>query len=324
MAKVLVTGAAGFLGRRVVHALSRAGHEVRALARGDHPEAEPGVTWVAADITDPDAIASAVAGMDAVVHCAARVATTGAWEEFAEANVRATLRLIRASVAAGVGRIVHISSLSVYSVPRDGITIAEDSAYESEAESRGHYSRSKLAADRLALHEARRGAPVVVLRPGLLYGPGRRPALARQSFAAGGLKLILARRNYPLPMTHVDNVADAVVLALAVPDAVGKAFTIVDENIRQDEYTSLYRTAAGESWRPVYLPIPVVAAAARVLEIGLRLVRKSSPVTRHQIRRATDGATFDCSRARTVLGWSPKIGVPEGLGQCFSALRQIP
>jgi nucleoside-diphosphate-sugar epimerase len=100
-------------------------------------------------------------------------------------------------------------------------------------DARGHYSRSKLAADRVALYEARHGAPVVVLRPGLLYGPERRPPLARQSFNVAGLKLILVNANYRLPLAYVDNVADAVLLALRCDDAVGKAFTIVDENVRR-------------------------------------------------------------------------------------------
>jgi len=321
MARILVTGANGFLGSRVVAALQRAGYEVCAFTRPGRSANCAGVEVFEGDINDAQALRRAVEGVTGVVHCAARVATTGAWEEFAEANIRATRRLIAAAVEAGVERIIHISSLSVYAVDTNGITVAEDSAYESESDARGHYSRSKLGADRAALYEARRGAPVVVLRPGLLYGPGRRPPLARQSFNVKGLKLILARRDYRLPMTHVDNVADAVVLALRAPNAIGQAFTIVDENIRQEEYTSLYRAAAGELWRPVYLPVGAVGLAARVLEKALGLARRRSPVTYHQIRRATDSATFDCARARSVLGWQPRIGVQEGLDQCFRTLQ---
>lgn len=321
MERILVTGANGFLGARVVAALERAGYAVRAFVRPGRSVAGGNVEIREGDITDEAALRAAVDGVAGVVHCAARVATTGTWEEFAAANIRATRRLIAAAVDAGVPRIVHISSLSVYAVDADGVTVVEDSPYESEADGRGYYSRSKLAADRAALHAARQGAPVVVLRPGLLYGPGKRPPLARQSFAAKGLRLILARRDYRLPMTHVDNVADAVVLALRAPGAVGQAFTIVDENIRQEEYTALFRAASGEAWRPVYLPVGAVGLAARLLEKALRLARRRSPVTYHQIRRATDSATFDCSRARSVLGWQPRIGVQEGLGQCFDALR---
>jgi len=167
--------------------------------------------------------------------------------------------------------------------------------------------------------EAAHGAPVVVLRPGLLYGPGKRPPLARQSFQAGPFKLLLARRNYPLPLSYVDNVADAVVLALDCKAGIGQAFTIVDENVRQADYTKLYRSASGESWRPLFLPVKVVALAAWAAERILGLARRRSPVTYHQVRRATDGAVFDSSRAREVLGWQPRVSVRDGLTASFAS-----
>jgi nucleoside-diphosphate-sugar epimerase len=231
--------------------------------------------------------------------------------------------VIRAARAAGVQRIVHISSLSVYDVPRDDVTITEDSPYESEANARGHYSRSKLAADRLALWEAGRGAPVVVLRPGLLYGPGKRPPLARQSFSAGRWRFILADRQYALPLSYVDNVADAILLAARAADAAGEAFTIVDENTPQAAYVGSYLQASGEDWRPVYLPVRLAAAAALVLERALRIARRRSPITYHQVRRATLRAHFDCSRAYKVLGWRPAVPITEGLRRTFESLRTI-
>jgi nucleoside-diphosphate-sugar epimerase len=267
------------------------------------------------------AIATAVSGVDWVVHAGARVATTGKWEEFAEVNIRGTRRVIGAARAAGVQRIVHISSLSVYDVPRDDVTITEDSPYESEANARGHYSRSKLAADRLALWEAAHGAPVVVLRPGLLYGPGKRPPLARQSFGKAGFKFILATRQYTLPFSYIDNVADAVLLALQAPDAIGRAFTVVDANVPQAELVPAYRAAAGESWRAVFLPVALIAAAAWGVERGCRLARRRPPVTRHQIQRATRRALYDCSRAEQLLGWRPAVGVQEGIQRTFASLR---
>lgn len=318
--KALVTGAAGFLGRAIVRRLQAEGVEVRAFVRAGRTGPVDGAEVCEGDLCNEASVAAAVCGVDWVVHAAARVATSGTWEEFADANIRGTRRVIRAARAAGVQRIVHISSLSVYDVPRDDVTITEDSAYESEANARGHYSRSKLAADRLALWEAARGAPVVVLRPGLLYGPGRRPPLARQSFRRGGLQFILARPQYTLPFSYVDNVADATWLALRAPDAVGKAFTVVDANIPQMELVRAYMAAAGERWRPVYLPVGVIAAAAWGLERGCRLARRRAPVTYHQIRRATLRAAYDCARARRVLGWEPAVDVAEGLRRSFASL----
>jgi nucleoside-diphosphate-sugar epimerase len=319
--KAFVTGATGFLGRAVVQRLQREGVMVRAFVRPGRTCEGDGVECCEGDLCSESAIASAISGVDWVVHAGARVATTGKWEEFAEANIRGTRRVIGAARAAGVQRIVHISSLSVYDVPRDGVTITEDSPYESEANARGHYSRSKLAADRLALWEAAHGAPVVVLRPGLLYGPGKRPPLARQSFGKAGFKFILARRQYTLPFSYIHNVADAVVLALQAPDAVGKAFTVVDTNIPQTELVAAYRAAAGESWRAVFLPVGLIAAAAWAVERGCRLARRRPPVTYHQIRRATDSAWYDCSRAEQLLGWRSAVDVPEGLRRTFESLR---
>lgn len=318
--KALVTGAGGFLGRSIVRRLLADGMAVRAMVRPGHAFDEPRAEVVEGDICDETSVAAAVRGVDVVVHAAARVSTSGSWEEFAEANIRGTRRVIRAATAAGAQRIVHISSLSVYAVERDGILVTEDSAYESESDARGHYSRSKLAADRLARHAAQQGAPVVVLRPGLLYGPGKPPPLARQSFTAGRWKLILAHRDYVLPLTYVDNAADAVARALRSDAAVGQAFTIVDANVVQAAYVAEYRRVSGERWHPVFLPVGAVAVAALVLERALRLARRRSPITYHQVRRATLSARFDCSCAQEVLGWTPAVGVSEGLRRAFSAL----
>jgi nucleoside-diphosphate-sugar epimerase len=321
--KVLVTGANGFLGQAIVRRLLEEGWQVRALLRPGRTVDFPEVEVVCGDLCDEASIRRAMDGVDAVVHAGARVTTTGKWEEFAETNIRGTRRVIHAARAAGVRRVVHISSLSVYDVPTDDVKITEDSAYESEANGRGHYSRSKLAADRLALWEAQRGAPVVVLRPGLLYGPGKRPPLARQSFDAGRWKLLLARRDYPLPYSHVDNVSEAVMRALSAPDSVAaQAFTIVDANLPQHEVVNEFRALAGESWSPVYLPVGLVATLAWCAERALRLARRRSPVTYHQIRRATNRATYDCSRAQQLLGWQPRIDVHSGLAGAFAALSK--
>lgn len=319
--KALVTGANGFLGRSIVRRLLRDGVAVRALVRPGRSIDASGVEIVEGDICDDGAVATAVRDVDWVVHAAARVATTGTWEEFAEVNVRGTRRVIRAAVAAGVQRIVHISSLSVYAVPYDGVTITEDASYESEADARGGYSRSKLAADRAVLDAARRGAPVVVLRPGLLYGPGKRPPVARQSFGVAGVKLLLATPHYTLPMTYVDNVADAVLLAARCDAAIGQAFTIVDDNVRQADYLALYRAASGETWRSLFLPVRAVALAALLAERGLRLLRRGSPITYHQVKRTTQSARYDCSRAERVLGWRPGVSVEDGLRRTFASLQ---
>src|SRR5437016_5928305 len=119
--KILVTGANGFLGRRIVHRLLEHGLAVRAFVRPGRSQYCRDAELFEGDVCDDAAVAAAVAGVDCVVHAAARVDTTGPWEAFAETNIRGTRRVIRAANAAGARRIVHLSSLSVYAVPRNGV-----------------------------------------------------------------------------------------------------------------------------------------------------------------------------------------------------------
>lgn len=314
--RVLVTGAAGFLGQRTARGLMAAGHEVLAFVRpGRRVDlADAGV--LEGDLDRRPDLERAMAGADAVVHCGARVRTDGAWAQFEATNVDAVRHLVE--IAAG-RPLIHVSSLSVYDVRSDGDVVTEESPYETGAGERGFYSRSKLEADRAAMNAAASGAAITVLRPGVLYGPGRRPPLARQSFAAGPLRLILGSPDYLLPLVHVDNVADAIVLALATPGARGRAYTLVDPQVPLRRYVAAYRRAAAATWRPVFVPAALVIPAAGAAAALFRLAGRRPPVTPHQIRRATWSATYDCSRAATELGWRSRIGLEEGLQASLSA-----
>ncbi|HVN86600.1 MAG TPA: NAD-dependent epimerase/dehydratase family protein [Candidatus Binatia bacterium] len=320
--KVLVTGATGFLGRHVVARLAAERLAVAALVRDPRATLPPGVETITGDLADPESLRRAMQGADWVIHAAARVTTTGSWAEFDAANVSGTAQILAAAQAAGVKRIVHVSSLSVYAVEASGVTITEESGYEAGAGERGLYARSKLIADRLAMQAAHGGAPVVVVRPGLLYGPGRRPPLARRAIAFGPVRVILGSPRYLLPMSYVENVADALLLAAQTEGANGRAYTVVDANVRQAEYAAQYRRLAHQRWYPIYLPASLLMPAARVAEVVGRLTRRSAPLTRHQLRRTTWSAFYDCTRAERELGWRPRVDWVEGLRRSFNARTQ--
>ena len=126
-------------------------------------------------------------------------------------------------------------------------------------------------------------------------------------------------------MTYVDNVADAVLLALTCTDAAGQAFTIVDENVRQVDYLAAYRAGV---WRALAFALPAGrAGGGRGAGARARLAPGPAAVARYtyyQVRRATDSAWYDCSRAQQVLGWTPAVSLAEGLRQSFEALRDRP
>src|SRR5690606_11023193 len=109
----------------------------------------------------------------------------------------------------------------------------------------GFYARSKLLADQAAMAAIAAGAPVSIVRPGLLYGPGKRPPLARRAVGVGPLRLLLASPEYLLPLAFVDNVADGIVAVLHSEAARGRAFTLLDIHAPQVEYAKLYRQVSG-------------------------------------------------------------------------------
>jgi 2-alkyl-3-oxoalkanoate reductase len=321
--KALVTGGTGFLGRALVGRLRSEGVWVRVLTRSTAGAGLETDEAVVGSLEDVESLRRAVSGVDLVFHAGARVATTGAWVEFDQANVQGTAALIRCAQEAGVRRIVHVSSLSVYAVPCDGASITEDSPYDEAGDERGHYARSKLAADRVALQAAAGGAPVTVVRPGLLYGPGRRPPLGRKVVAVGPLRIVLGSAKYLLPLAYIDNVADALWLAAGADGAVGRAYTVVDVHAPQGEYLNLYRRTSGESWKAVYVPSSLLQGVARIAEAAAAATGRRPPMTRHQVERTLWSATFDVSRAERELGWRPRIPLEEGLKRSFAAQRAV-
>ena len=324
--KTLVTGANGFLGSAVVRRLlegqeGTAEGAVRVFVRSDRGNQPAGVEVVHGDLGDATTFPAALDGVSRVIHAGARVSTSGAWKEFESVNVDATRELISAAQDAGIGQFVHVSSLSVYDVAEDGALIDEDSPLEADAKDRGFYAQSKLAADRAAQEAARQGAPVTIVRPGLIYGPGRPVPLARRSFAAGPFRLVLASPDYLMPMAYVDNVADALVLASQTEAARGRAYTIVDEHVRQADYASMFRQTSGQNWRPIFVPGTLLRGAASLVEVVSRASGRTSPVTRHQVDRTLRSARFDGSRVRAELQWHPRVTVFEGLRRAFGSQR---
>jgi nucleoside-diphosphate-sugar epimerase len=318
--KALVTGATGLLGRCVVGRLRAEGIAVRAFVRPGRAAGIVADEVSEGDLARPETLDAALANVDWVFHTGARVSTIGAWDEFEAVNVRGTNELMARSVAAGVKRIVHVSSLSVYDVVRDGAVVTEDGPFESAGGERGFYARSKLAADQTARAWISRGAPVVIARPGLLYGPGRRPPLARRVIALGPIRVILARRGYLLPLSYAENVADALLLAAQEEAARGRAYTVVDEHVRQSEYARLYREASGQRWVAIHAPVGLILMAASGIERIARVVGIHPPVTGHQVERTVRSATFSTERIVRELGWHPRVPLREALRRSFVPL----
>ncbi|MGC5629183.1 NAD-dependent epimerase/dehydratase family protein [Georgenia sp. Z1344] len=315
-ARVLVTGASGMLGRRTAERLVAAGHDVRTFQR--RQAGVPGAADSLGSLADDDAVRRAVEGRDAVVHLAAKVSVSGPRREYEEINVEGTRRLLAAARAAGVTRFVQVSSPSV---AHAGDSLVGVPAGRAEPElARGHYARTKAAAERLALAADGPGLAVVAVRPHLVWGPGDTQLVGRivERARAGRLPL-LDQGAALIDSVYVDNAADALVAALdRAEDAHGEAFVVTNGEPRPvGDLLAGICLAAGV--RPPAWRVPaVVARAAGALVEAVWAVRPGPdepPMTRFLAEQLSTAHWFDQRRTRAGLDWTPAVTIDEGLAR---------
>jgi len=241
-----------------------------------------------------------------VYHCAAHVAGAGPWTDFDESNIRGTEHLLSAAAAAGVSRFVHVSSIGVYGPLANGHTqVTEADGYDRYPWRRGFYTWSKIESDRLAIRQGRQnGEPaVVVIRPGLLYGPGAKTFTARLQKSLGSkVTLIVGGPGTLLPLAHVDSVVDALLRVGQGRGQPGEAYNIVDRPVTQNEYLAWRRRAAPRRPRVVYLPLAVVCGLATVMN---KVRRGRYRSLRYRLMRVGQSVVYDTAKAEQELGWQP-------------------
>jgi nucleoside-diphosphate-sugar epimerase len=325
---VFVTGGTGFLGRRIVERLLTAGHTVRVLARNpDKATAvrELGAEVVRGDLGDIDGFRPALAGCDVVVLAGARAISQGTWDEFVRENVVATEHMIDEAVAAGAKRVVYVSSLGIFEIPHDGVTITEDTDYDHQPLLRGNYTRSKIDADRIARAAARSGKPVVIVRPGRIYGHdhplGQPLYLGRvKKKLPGGLCAVVGKSSYLTPISYVENAADAVVAAALAPDVEGQEFNVVDDpDLTHKTYFRAVSSLPGFPRRYVFFPVGLFVPALVVVEFLHKLVKRRSWSVAYQLRRSGRSARYATDAARSRLGWTPRVALQAALNQTAGA-----
>jgi 2-alkyl-3-oxoalkanoate reductase len=322
--KVLVTGASGMLGAAVADALASRGDQVTVLQR--RPSGL-GHREVLADVADAAAVGAAVAGHDAVVHLAAKVDVAGPWASYARTNITGTRVVVGATTAAGVPRLVHVSSPAV---AHSGTSLIGAGAGAAEPQSvRGHYARSKAVAERIALgHDlaVRAGRPTVVaIRPHLVWGPGDAQLVGRiVARARAGRLPVIGSGAALIDTTYVTNAADALVAAVDRCDELdGQALVVTNGEPRPvRELLESICGAAGVAGPGFSLPAglaQVAGAAVDVMWAGLRR-RGEPPLTRFLAEQLSTAHWFDQRRTREALHWSPRVSLDDG----FAALAGAP
>ena len=326
--RILVTGASGFLGGRLVAVLSEQGTAVRGATRlASRARQLPSVEWVQCDLAKEDSLRAALGGIETVFHCAALCGAPGSLEEFQDANVRGTLRLVRLAAEAGVKNFVYVSSMSVYAAP-NGSVLDETSPYDGRAAERGAYTRSKLAADAALLEYARRelSPRIIVLRPGTIYGPGAKLPVGRFQLPSSGERpLVAGSRRVSAGLVYVDNVVDAMLAAARSGVPTGSVYNLVDSaDCDQDELARTLSELTGGRIRPVFAPYPLVWTAMLGLDL-LTLVRhRQLGTARYRLQRTLAPMRFECAAAKNDLGWRPRVSLAQGLARVLNGDARQP
>ncbi len=303
----LVTGGAGSLGRGIVARLLAGGHRVRVFDRRAPEVPQDNVEYIVGDLGNPDVVDRAVRGADVVIHAGAVM--KGDWKTHETGTVIGTRNVIEACTKHRTRQLVHISSLSV--VDFAGSTVIDENArLEPHPEARGFYTQAKLAAEQAVVAAALQGLPCVILRPGQIFGGGIPAITGAVARNAGGRWLILGDGRLELPLVYIDDVVDAIVAAVDKRLVAGQIIQLVDPtHLTQTEVLEL----AGGDRSQIAIPRGVVFALGKLSELPMKLLARESPIATYRLQSALARVEYRSDRARTLLGWQPRVGVRDGL-----------
>lgn len=317
--RMLVTGAGGMVGCHVVRRAVESGYKIRAVVQpGSDAESIAGVRCeiVECDLTQAATVPPLLADVDVVVHAAGKVGDWGPIEEYRSINQDAVETLLRAVVERGtpLHRFVHISSLGVY---RWGDHYGEDETVPPDYVGYDGYTTTKAQAELICQRYIdQHRLPVVVLRPGFMYGQGDRHVLPRvvETLHAGTLQMI-GDGTKVLDNLYVGNLADAVLLAVENPAAVGQTYNIRDERlVDRNEYIGAVCKAIGAPM-PRRVPCWLAKHAIKPLARIARLIGKTTPprVTKPRYKFMALNLDYSIEKAKRDLGYQPKVDFVEGI-----------
>jgi len=319
--KILITGGTGFLGRHVVWRFCAEGAEVTFTGRNETAAnkvlsyATENARWLPLShgtVEAAENMRDAATGADVIVHCAALSTPWGRKEDYRKANIDSTAEVLAACRDAGVRRLVHISTPSLYFDFRDRLNIHETTTLPTPV---NEYARSKGVAEELI-----QAAPVtetVILRPRALFGPWDQTLMPRllRVMRRGRLPLMRGGR-IQLDLTYIDNAVNAVFLAATKPLPRALA-TYNVSNGEPQELLPLLQTLATEFDLPLKtrrVPWPVIRMLAGGMEGMARLGGGKEPLlTRYSAGVLAFSQTLDIRSLRNDLGYQPGVSIHDGI-----------
>jgi len=345
---ILVTGATGAIGPRVVHALDQAGCRIHTFSIDTPTEAmfPQSVEVLVGDVTDQLAVQSAMRDVDAVIHMAALLHIVNPppelREKYEHVNVGGTATIVEAAIRAGVKRVVLFSTIAVYG-HSDGCVLNEMSPTNPDT----FYARTKCAAEQIVLNaRGTDGQPLgTVLRLGAIYGSrikGNYEWLTRALAGNLGPGNLGTRSQFLRKLGHVPklpfipvgnglnrrtlvydkDVGRAAVLAVSHPAAAGRVFNVTDGRFyTMNDIIVTICNALGRRSPGFVLPVSPVRWAVGLLEESSKLFGRSSPITRDTIDKYMEDIAVDSQRIQAVLGFVPQYDFVTGWKETIKEMR---
>jgi 2-alkyl-3-oxoalkanoate reductase len=310
----VVTGATGFLGRAFASELSRRGWETRGV------DVRPGPRVTIGDVSRRGAWVEALDAADLVVHAAAIVAESGDERAFWQVNVEGTRSVLEEAARAGVGRVLHLSSVVVLG-PRQPDGADETAPVRMTG---NPYTDTKVAAEHQALLSAAAGAvPVTVVRFGDAYGPHSQPWTVRPvELLRRGLLVLPSGGHGILSPTYVDDAVAGGLAAAGNDAAVGEVFHITGgQSVAVREFFGQYASMLGRDLRSV--PAAALSVLASPVEVVSRSFGRAPPVSPRALEYVTRKGTFSIAKAAEVLGWSPQVSLDDGMARTRVWLEEV-
>jgi len=317
--RILVTGATGFLGSRLVKLLVQRGYRVRALARklsNIDKIKQLGIEIFFGDVGSKASIKPAFEGIDIVVHAAAD--TSGNKEAGEHSTVLGTTNIIDLCSAYKIKKLVYISSCNVYGVAdyKKGALVTEKSSLERFPERRGYYSDAKFQADQAIVNAIKKNQlSIVTLRPGMIFGPGGEVYTPMMGFSLGTrLFGIIGDGEFVLPLVYIDNLVDAIIAAIEKKESGGKIYNVVDSDcLTKKQYVESLIKKLYPNAKCIYIPYSLFYLTVFMQEILIRVIKRKPFLTRYRLVSSQKNILYDSTKIQRDLNWNPPVTTQEAI-----------